>query len=110
MQVPKVKLGDRISALQQIVSPFGKVNSVTTMCILLYLLTMKIKKKKSIIFFKMGIINFSSFFLGVNFQTDTASVLLEAIQYIKFLQEQVQVIIIHFLHKLVTFMVASFRI
>lgn len=40
-------------------------------------------------------LNFSSFdvfFLGVNFQTDTASVLLEAIQYIKFLQEQVQVI------------------
>ncbi|KAF8389609.1 hypothetical protein HHK36_024128 [Tetracentron sinense] len=46
VQGPKVKLGDRITALQQIVSPFGK--------------------------------------------TDTASVLLEAIQYIKFLQEQVQ--------------------
>lgn len=25
MQAPKVKLGDRITALQQIVSPFGKV-------------------------------------------------------------------------------------
>ncbi|XP_050231204.1 transcription factor bHLH111 [Mercurialis annua] len=48
MQVPKVKLGDKITALQQIVSPFGK--------------------------------------------TDTASVLLEAIQYIKFLQEQVQLL------------------
>ncbi|KAF2316640.1 hypothetical protein GH714_041981 [Hevea brasiliensis] len=48
MQAPKVKLGDRITALQQIVSPFGK--------------------------------------------TDTASVLLEAIQYIKFLQEQVQLL------------------
>ncbi|TQD87248.1 hypothetical protein C1H46_027210 [Malus baccata] len=47
MQAPKVKLGDRITALQQIVSPFGK--------------------------------------------TDTASVLYEAIQYIKFLQEQVHV-------------------
>ncbi|EEF40510.1 hypothetical protein RCOM_0775400 [Ricinus communis] len=47
-QAPKVKLGDRITALQQIVSPFGK--------------------------------------------TDTASVLLEAIQYIKFLQEQVQLL------------------
>ncbi|XP_059434494.1 transcription factor bHLH111 isoform X2 [Corylus avellana] len=46
VQAPKVKLGDRITALQQIVSPFGK--------------------------------------------TDTASVLFEAIQYIKFLQEQVQ--------------------
>ncbi|EXB53955.1 hypothetical protein L484_022923 [Morus notabilis] len=46
IQAPKVKLGDRITALQQIVSPFGK--------------------------------------------TDTASVLYEAIQYIKFLQEQVQ--------------------
>ncbi|PON79164.1 Myc-type, basic helix-loop-helix (bHLH) domain containing protein [Parasponia andersonii] len=48
MQAPKVKLGDRITALQQIVSPFGK--------------------------------------------TDTASVLYEAIQYIKFLQEQVQLL------------------
>nr|QFU95349.1 basic helix-loop-helix DNA-binding superfamily protein 110 [Eriobotrya japonica] len=49
MQAPKVKLGDRITALQQIVSPFGK--------------------------------------------TDTASVLYEAIQYIKFLQEQVHVLL-----------------
>ncbi|XVE74615.1 hypothetical protein DITRI_Ditri12bG0031600 [Diplodiscus trichospermus] len=45
---PKVKLGDRIATLQQIVSPFGK--------------------------------------------TDTASVLLEAIGYINFLQEQVQLL------------------
>ncbi|KAF6174618.1 hypothetical protein GIB67_006270 [Kingdonia uniflora] len=49
VQGPKVKLGDRITALQQIVSPFGKV-------------------------------------------TDTASVLQEAIGYIKFLQEQVQLL------------------
>ncbi|OMO93923.1 hypothetical protein COLO4_16623 [Corchorus olitorius] len=48
MHAPKVKLGDRITALQQIVSPFGK--------------------------------------------TDTASVLLEAIGYINFLQEQVQLL------------------
>ncbi|XP_062113109.1 uncharacterized protein LOC133824256 [Humulus lupulus] len=48
MQMPKVKLGERITALQQIVSPFGK--------------------------------------------TDTASVLYEAIQYIKFLQEQVKLL------------------
>ncbi|XVE91920.1 hypothetical protein REPUB_Repub01dG0052800 [Reevesia pubescens] len=48
MHVPKVKIGDRITALQQIVSPFGK--------------------------------------------TDTASVLLEAIGYINFLQEQVQLL------------------
>ncbi|KAI3831044.1 hypothetical protein MKX03_011651 [Papaver bracteatum] len=48
VQVPKIKLGDRITALQQIVSPFGK--------------------------------------------TDTASVLQEAIGYIKFLQEQVQLL------------------
>ncbi|KAI6685950.1 hypothetical protein NL676_031863 [Syzygium grande] len=49
MQVTKVKLGDRITALQQIVSPFGK--------------------------------------------TDTASVLMEAIGYIKFLQEQVRLLV-----------------
>ncbi|KAK7391413.1 hypothetical protein VNO78_19829 [Psophocarpus tetragonolobus] len=48
VQAPKVKLGDKITALQQIVSPFGK--------------------------------------------TDTASVLFEAIGYIKFLQEQVQLL------------------
>jgi hypothetical protein len=46
VKAPKVKLTDRITTLQQIVSPFGK--------------------------------------------TDTASVLYEAIQYIRFLQEQVQ--------------------
>ncbi|KAK7268337.1 hypothetical protein RIF29_21035 [Crotalaria pallida] len=48
VQAPKVKLADKITALQQIVSPFGK--------------------------------------------TDTASVLFEAIGYIKFLQEQVQLL------------------
>ncbi|GLT48000.1 hypothetical protein SLA2020_216450 [Shorea laevis] len=48
VKAAKVKLGDRITALQQIVSPFGK--------------------------------------------TDTASVLLEAIGYIRFLQEQVQLL------------------
>ncbi|KAG8080613.1 hypothetical protein GUJ93_ZPchr0007g5122 [Zizania palustris] len=47
-QVPKVKLGDKITALQQIVSPFGK--------------------------------------------TDTASVLYEAINYIKWLHEQLQLL------------------
>ncbi|XP_031493586.1 transcription factor bHLH112-like isoform X1 [Nymphaea colorata] len=51
LQVPKVKLGDRITALQQIVAPFGK--------------------------------------------TDTASVLLEAITYIKFMQEQVVLLLNH---------------
>ncbi|CAN6481444.1 unnamed protein product [Victoria cruziana] len=50
-KVPKVKLGDRITALQQIVAPFGK--------------------------------------------TDTASVLLEAITYIKFMQEQVVLLLNH---------------
>eukprot|EP00252_Welwitschia_mirabilis_P008443 TRINITY_DN20284_c0_g2_i1.p1 TRINITY_DN20284_c0_g2~~TRINITY_DN20284_c0_g2_i1.p1 ORF type:complete len:214 (-),score=37.02 TRINITY_DN20284_c0_g2_i1:239-880(-) len=47
-KAPKVKLGDRITALQQLVSPFGK--------------------------------------------TDTASVLFDCINYIKYLHEQVQVL------------------
>ncbi|KAG5628742.1 hypothetical protein H5410_000459 [Solanum commersonii] len=47
-QVPKVKLADKITALQQIVSPFGK--------------------------------------------TDTASVLWETINYVRFLQEQIQLL------------------
>lgn len=29
-QVPKVKIADKITALQQMVSPFGKVNALTT--------------------------------------------------------------------------------
>uniref|UniRef100_A0A9I9DRQ0 BHLH domain-containing protein n=1 Tax=Cucumis melo TaxID=3656 RepID=A0A9I9DRQ0_CUCME len=58
MQQPKVKIGDRITALQQIVSPFGKVYRT---------------------FFVFEI-------------TDTASVLTETIGYIKFLQEQVQLL------------------
>uniref|UniRef100_A0A3Q7ES06 BHLH domain-containing protein n=1 Tax=Solanum lycopersicum TaxID=4081 RepID=A0A3Q7ES06_SOLLC len=45
-QIPKVKLADKVTALQQIVSPFGK--------------------------------------------TDTASVLWETINYVRFLQEQIQ--------------------
>ncbi|XP_055815393.1 transcription factor bHLH111 [Solanum dulcamara] len=48
IQVPKVKLADKITALQQIVSPFGK--------------------------------------------TDTASVLWETINYVRFLQEQIQLL------------------
>eukprot|EP00252_Welwitschia_mirabilis_P022676 TRINITY_DN6206_c0_g1_i2.p1 TRINITY_DN6206_c0_g1~~TRINITY_DN6206_c0_g1_i2.p1 ORF type:complete len:336 (-),score=41.24 TRINITY_DN6206_c0_g1_i2:457-1464(-) len=55
-KVRKEKLGDRITALQQLVSPFGK--------------------------------------------TDTASVLLEAIGYIKFLQQQIRVRIPKHLHYL----------
>ncbi|XP_027768375.1 putative uncharacterized protein DDB_G0282133 isoform X2 [Solanum pennellii] len=47
-QVPKVKLADKVTALQQIVSPFGK--------------------------------------------TDTASVLWETINYVRFLQEQIQLL------------------
>ncbi|XP_009773015.1 transcription factor bHLH111 isoform X2 [Nicotiana sylvestris] len=48
IQVPKVKLAEKITALQQIVSPFGK--------------------------------------------TDTASVLWETINYVRFLQEQIQIL------------------
>ncbi|KAF9677512.1 hypothetical protein SADUNF_Sadunf08G0115400 [Salix dunnii] len=64
MQASKVKLSERVTALQQIVSPFGRLLSF------------------------LFVINIFSF--SFKFQTDTASVLYEAIQYIKFLQGQVQ--------------------
>ncbi|KAM1011303.1 hypothetical protein FF1_046518 [Malus domestica] len=56
LKVRKEKLGDRITALHQLVSPFGKVNT------------------RNFIFV----------------ETDTASVLLEVIGYIRFLQGQIQ--------------------
>ncbi|KAL9669462.1 hypothetical protein QQ045_007009 [Rhodiola kirilowii] len=60
--VRKEKIGDRIATLQQLVSPFGKA------------LRSDLRKLKRFV------------------QTDTASVLQEAMCYIKFLQEQVQVL------------------
>ncbi|KAG6764374.1 hypothetical protein POTOM_031842 [Populus tomentosa] len=68
MQASKVKLSERVTALQQIVSPFGRVSTMSIM---------------------------NTFILNKTCSsTDTASVLYEAIQYIKFLQGQVQVIIL----------------
>lgn len=85
MQQPKVKLGDRITALQQIVSPFGKVE--IDFCFIQFSVNFF-----NFIFRLLSTIidnNYNSYF-----QTDTASVLTETIGYIKFLQEQIQVRII----------------
>lgn len=89
-------MGDRITALQQLVSPFGKVNLAPKCIYLLYFhkelassfacsfFFLKIKKKNLIVYD-----DFKSCLIVC--QTDTASVLSEAIEYIKFLHEQVNV-------------------
>ncbi|RWW21862.1 hypothetical protein GW17_00013966 [Ensete ventricosum] len=75
-RVRKEKLGDRITALQQLVSPFGKVklssHFLEHCCVDLWL--QKLDCMRSCL------------------QTDTASVLQEAIEYIKFLHDQVRVL------------------
>jgi len=94
VQAPKVKLGDKITALQQIVSPFGKVTThfALTLSFFRFLFFMNIYNQQCSTFLTTYFIIMIIFF--VEFQTDTASVLFEAIGYIKFLQEQVQVGII----------------
>lgn len=74
MQVKKEKLGERITALQQLVSPFGKVH--------LYFVCNLIVVNGGNIYIKMD----------VKMQTDTASVLHEAMGYIRFLHDQVHVL------------------
>ena len=92
--LPKAKLRDKITTLQQIVSPFGKV-----------------LQKRTIQFFFLDFIFLYIFLFSLTFlflvheenfniclkifQTDTASVLQEAITYINFYQEQVKVKCLH---------------
>lgn len=72
-QERKDKVGERISALQQIVSPYGKVTS-------------------SVRLIKISTHAFSLIFFDSSMpQTDTASVLQDALHYIEFLHEQVKV-------------------
>lgn len=78
-------MGDRITALQQLVSPFGKVCMIISISwdffsSSFWWLILVVK-----VLFYIIITNFWPF------QTDTASVLSEAIEYIKFLHEQVNV-------------------
>ncbi|CAL2233259.1 unnamed protein product [Prunus armeniaca] len=73
-KVRKEKLGDRIAALQQLVAPFGKVNI----------------EKRTLVFSLFNVFQFNLITNSI-LQTDTASVLMEAIGYIKFLQNQVEV-------------------
>ena len=76
-QERKDKVGERISALQQIVSPYGKV-------------TFSDQKIMSFHLFSLNLL------LTKMPQTDTASVLLDAVHYIEFLHEQVKVCILLF--------------
>ena len=79
-QVRKEKLGDRIAALQQLVSPFGKVGNYV----------------QGFTWFKFDLTRkwmICDFFGNLKMlQTDTASVLHEAMGYIRFLHDQVQVL------------------
>lgn len=73
-------MGDRITALQQLVSPFGKVIKTTS-----YSFHFLFSDHSDNIYW-------SSKFINLNFcQTDTASVLSDAIEYIKFLHDQISV-------------------
>lgn len=79
-QVRKEKLGDRVTALQQLVSPFGKVNPLSFYNPFLFLH----------ITFTLSLIHLYCP------QTDTASVLHEAVEYIKYLHDQVNVYVLNF--------------
>lgn len=126
-QVRKEKLGDRITALHQLVSPFGKVinklisHSIIIINHCLFVLIWFYKKVhtwNSCFQFKVDFddpISVLSFVIDWNFtfnikrrkkerwvfgasllQTDTASVLLEAIGYIRFLQSQIEVMFLYY--------------
>ncbi|KAJ0751290.1 putative transcription factor bHLH family [Helianthus annuus] len=90
---PKVKMGDRITALQQLVSPFGKVCMINIYIFIFFFIMLKFffliinLETKVLLSFVDNTNNLFRFF-----QTDTASVLSEAIVYIKFLHEQVNVL------------------
>jgi hypothetical protein len=89
--VPKVKLGDKITALQQIVSPFGKVYVRSrTACMGNWIVSFMR------CFPYIDTVT-TSYYVYMS-QTDTASVLYEAINYIKWLHEQVQVTTSTLLH------------
>jgi hypothetical protein len=106
LQVRKEKLGDRITALQQLVSPFGKVREafdgqcalyykqqeclelcINIFCAKEFFLFDLLLLSRSIHYMQNNTILFSSRCARV--QTDTASVLHETIEYIKFLHDQV---------------------
>ncbi|XP_048434726.1 uncharacterized protein LOC125474789 [Pyrus x bretschneideri] len=92
----KEKLGERITALQQLVSPYGKVElqKPKSSHPVNYFLTifLQIHRKYFFFFWELGK-------LGV-LQTDTASVLHEVMGYIRFLREQVQVLCSPYLERL----------
>jgi hypothetical protein len=107
-KVRKEKLGDRITALQQLVSPFGKVREafdgqcalyykqqeclelcINIFCAKEFFLFDLLLLSRSIHYMQNNTILFSSRCARV--QTDTASVLHETIEYIKFLHDQVGV-------------------
>ncbi|XP_048601802.1 transcription factor bHLH112-like isoform X2 [Brassica napus] len=87
-KVRKENLRDQITSLQQLVSPFGKVNDLDSIYLII------IYTNQSFYFHLLGqvYLDLLFFFLWINFQTDTASVLQEAIEYIKFLHDQVTVL------------------
>jgi len=79
-----VKLGEKITALQQIVSPFGKVQDCCrNFCL---------KMKSSLCLLLASLLVDDNSHRTFHFcQTDTSSVLFETIEYIKFLHEQIRV-------------------
>ncbi|KAL0392459.1 UNVERIFIED_CONTAM: Transcription factor [Sesamum radiatum] len=86
----KEKVSERISALQQLVSPYGKTDTASVLLEAMEYISFlheQVKEKKEKVSERISALQQLVSPYG---KTDTASVLLEAMEYISFLHEQVK--------------------